>query len=250
MEIWTGFILGLLGSLHCAGMCGPIVLAIPWGYDRKFESILKRLLYHTGRIFTYSIIGLVVGYIGGAIAITGYQNVLSITVGTIIIIAFLIPARFKERIITAIGISKIYKQIKKLWGSLFGINSLLSIFVLGILNGFLPCGLVYIALAGAVTTGGSLQGMAYMTAFGLGTAPILLALSFLGNIIGRNARKIIGKLIPVAAVVLAVLFILRGLSLGIPYISPKTMTDSKGATNMECCHPAKPPVENSVESER
>ena len=247
MEIWTGFTIGLLGSLHCVGMCGPIMLAIPWGYENRFEYISRRILYHFGRILTYTAMGSLSGLLGGTIAVAGYQNALSITLGVIIIAAFIIPARFRERMFDLIGVNAVFNRIKIYWATLFKIDSLLSTFILGILNGFLPCGLVYIALAGAISTGSVIAGISYMAAFGLGTTPILIALSFLGNIAGHKARRVIGRLIPAAAIVLATLLILRGLSLGIPYISPKAMTDSKGNTSMDCCHPAQSADETPAE---
>ena len=88
------------------------------------------------------------------------------------------------------------------------------------LNGLLPCGLVYMAIAGAIGTGGIVEGSLYMFLFGLGTIPMLLAISLAGNILSLTVRNNINKLIPVLVVIVGLLFILRGLSLGIPYLSP------------------------------
>ncbi len=103
---------------------------------------------------------------------------------------------------------------------MFAIRSFQSLFFIGMLNGLLPCGLVYMAIAGAIGTGGVAEGSLYMILFGLGTIPMLLSISLAGNIMSIAVRKRINKLIPVLVVIVGVLFILRGLSLGIPYLSP------------------------------
>jgi sulfite exporter TauE/SafE len=209
MEIWTGFLIGFLGSFHCVGMCGPIVLALPSGSDSKGGYIIGRAFYNFGRIITYSIFGLVGGIIGKQIVFTGYQNILSIAVGITILLVVLRPVRFLRKI---------------------------PFFPQTILNGFLPCGFVYLALAGAISTGGIVSGIIYMVMFGLGTAPILLALSITGRIVSLNLRRKINRLLPVGAVILAAIFILRGLSLGIPYLSPDIKKHADSAAG--CCHGA------------
>jgi sulfite exporter TauE/SafE len=104
------------------------------------------------------------------------------------------------------------------------------------LNGLLPCGLVYVAIAGAISSGDAISGMLFMILFGLGTFPAMFAATIFGRFINLNIRKKINQAIPALAVVLAVLFILRGLSLGIPYISPKISAQTINQTEMEC-HP-------------
>jgi sulfite exporter TauE/SafE len=123
-----------------------------------------------------------------------------------------------------------------MWGPLLRSGSNLSLLGIGILNGFLPCGFVYLALAGAISTGGIVPGMIYMAMFGLGTTPILLVLSITGRIVSLNLRRKINRLLPVGAVILAAIFILRGLSLGIPYLSPDIKTHADGASGV--CHGA------------
>lgn len=234
MELWTAFLIGVMGSFHCVGMCGPIVLALPSRYNSRTAYLFGRVLYNFGRIATYSVLGLICGLLGRTVAIAGYQGILSIITGVIILLAVVVPGILGNRLLKVSILDRFFSRVKRFWALLFGIDSYLSLFTIGILNGFLPCGLVYIALAGAISTGRMMSGAAYMAIFGLGTMPILLVLSIAGNLINLSLRKTINRLIPIGAVILAALFILRGLSLGIPYISPRIVADAHGGHAIEC----------------
>lgn len=221
MDIWTGFVIGLFGSFHCVGMCGPITLALPGGFDKKLSWIVGRVLYNLGRIVTYALLGIIFGIIGQSIALAGYQQSLSIALGVVILLGVFLPSKYAGKLFPFAPFQKMMFAIRNFWGRLFRNNSHPSLFTIGVLNGFLPCGFVYVGLAGAMSTGGIWSGAAYMALFGFGTFPIMLATALAGNWIGIEVRRFIQKLVPIGAVLLAVLFILRGLSLGIPYISPK-----------------------------
>lgn len=236
MEVWTGFVVGLLGSLHCVGMCGPIVAALPQGDGGRMAFLAGRLLYNSGRVITYALIGLLFGAIGKSILMAGYQQALSIVIGLLIILAVVVPARYSQSLIANLGLGKIYALISRFWGRLFRSSNKSSLFAIGILNGFLPCGFVYVALAGAVATGGALKGSAYMALFGVGTIPILVAFSLIGNVIGQKFRHAFSRAVPILAIALALVFILRGLSLGIPFLSPKMTHDlATGTVKASCC---------------
>ncbi len=236
MEVWAGFIVGLFGSLHCVGMCGPIVAALPQGEGGRSAFLGGRLLYNLGRVITYAGLGLVFGLIGKSIFMAGYQQGLSIAIGVVIILAVVTPSRYSQGLIAALGLGKVYALISRLWGRLFRSGKRSSLLAIGVLNGFLPCGFVYVGLAGAVATGGALKGSAYMALFGVGTIPILLAFAFAGNVIGHKFRRAFSRAVPVLAVGLALVFILRGLSLGIPILSPRMSYDvASGTTKSSCC---------------
>ena len=235
MEIWTAFLIGLLGSLHCVGMCGPIVLALPGGAESRGRFLLGRLLYNLGRVVTYAILGLVFGLIGKTIKLAGYQSILSIAMGVTIIIAVLLSGRLTSKLFSLPVISRLSTKIKSLWGKLFRIDSHPSLFTIGVMNGFLPCGFVYIGLFGAVTTGGSLSGAAYMIFFGLGTIPIMIGVSLIRELINFRFKQLINRFLPIGALILACLFILRGLSLGIPYVSPKITQQADNKIEVKCC---------------
>lgn len=221
MEIWTGFIVGLLGSVHCVGMCGPIAVALPVLGETQFKVLVGRVLYNFGRVITYSLMGALFGLFGSRLILFGLQQNLSILLGLIILFIVLLPRKWKAKIFD----TTLYKRIKTFLISRFAIliskKSISSLLIIGLLNGLLPCGFVYVGIAGAASTTDWLHGAAYMALFGLGTFPIMFAASILGKIINLNIRRRINKLIPALTVILALLFILRGLNLGIPFISPK-----------------------------
>ncbi len=236
--IIAGFIVGLAGSLHCVGMCGPIVAALPADHRTRLSFLLGRIVYNLGRVTTYAIIGLIFGLIGHSIFIAGYQQGLSIALGVLIVLVLVVPSRYSQRAIDALGLGRLYARISSWWGRLFRNNSKSSLYAIGVLNGFLPCGFVYLALAGAVATGSPAIGAGYMAAFGFGTIPILLAFSYVGDFVGQRWRHALRRTLPVLASVLALLFILRGMSLGIPLLSPKISYNEQTAqTESSCCQP-------------
>ena len=226
MEIWTAFILGLVGSLHCAGMCGPLALALPFSRSFSGTFLLGRVAYNFGRIITYSLLGIVFGIAGKTLLVAGFQRTVSIGLGVLLLGCLLASRRLalSRPVITWVANLKI-RMSRLLQRRTFG-----SLTVLGLLNGLLPCGLVYVACVGAAATGHFVRGAQYMASFGLGTLPMMLAISISGKLVPLSVRLKLSGAIPVTGYVLAGLLILRGLSLGIPYLSP----DLSGAA--PCCH--------------
>jgi uncharacterized protein len=220
---------GLIGSLHCLGMCGPIVLMLPVGSTSKSRFLLSRLTYNFGRVITYAILGAFCGMLGHLVVLAGYQQGLSVVIGVIILLAFIIPRRLIRKISPSF-MGSITDKLSGLWGKLLNSPDAFSLFIIGLLNGLLPCGLVYVALAAASTTGNAINGSLYMIVFGLGTIPLMLIFSLFGGLLPNKIRLWAPKLIPIAAIALAILLILRGLSLGIPYISPNLQSHSKKIT--------------------
>ena len=235
MEVLSGLALGFLGSMHCIGMCGPIALALPSQSKSKFSFYLGRILYNFGRVITYSLMGLIIGSVGQKINLAGYQQILSISLGVIILIIVLIPSRFKNFFSSLSIVKATIKALQSSIGLLFRKGSQASLFAIGILNGFLPCGFVYVALAGAFAFGNVESSIFFMALFGLGTIPAMFSASVVTNLFGQNFRKKINRAIPVFAAVLAVIFILRGLNLGIPYLSPRLKTVTQVNPSLDCC---------------
>ena len=233
--IWGGFLIGFLGSFHCVGMCGPIAIALPIGKTSNTQLIISRILYNLGRVVTYTFLGAIFGLFGKGIAVAGMQRYASILVGVIILIYYLMPNRFKGQLSTTKPHQVLGNFVKKAFGKLTKTGSSQSLFIFGIINGFLPCGFVYVALAGALTMGDFVSGALFMTLFGLGTTPIMLATSLIGKFLSAGLKSKMNKLIPVFAIILAIIFILRGLSLGIPFISPpeKKLDISTKVENVE-----------------
>lgn len=237
MEIWTGFIVGLFGSLHCVGMCGLIAVALPIFGESKLNIILGRLLYNFGRIFTYSIMGLLFGLLGNRVVLFGLQQNVSIFIGFIILLYVITPRKIRAKF-SELSIYKLVTTfIKNNFSKLISKRTNKSLFIIGLLNGILPCGFVYVGIAGAISTGDALNGAFYMALFGLGTTPIMFATSLIGKILNFNLRSKINKLIPAFTTLLAILFILRGLNLGIPYISPHfEYPTANQIKNVDSCH--------------
>ena len=220
MDFITPLTIGLIGSFHCIGMCGPIVVALPLKKHNLLSKIIGAILYNSGRVFTYSVIGILFGLLGRGIHLAGFQQWTSILLGIVMIITVLFPYFFREKI--AIGslfsgfAARLIVRLKRL----FTDRSYFSLLMIGILNGLLPCGLVYVAIAGAINSGTVVSGALFMVFFGIGTIPLLLVAILAGNLIGYQIRSKILKVVPYFVFLLGVLFILRGMSLGIPYVSP------------------------------
>lgn len=211
---------GLVGSLHCIGMCGPIAIALPLGKKSWFHRGLGSLSYNIGRTITYGILGALFGLLGQGIEMAGLQKWATILIGVIMILSVLFPVIFREKIkidqlFTGYA-SRLISQFRKL----FTKSAISSLFVIGLLNGLLPCGLVYVAIAGAISSGEILSGIFYMILFGLGTIPVMFTIPLAGHMIGTSVRKRFRGVVSAFIIILGILFILRGLSLGIPYLSP------------------------------
>ncbi|MEJ8589889.1 sulfite exporter TauE/SafE family protein [Riemerella anatipestifer] len=213
--------LGFTTGFHCIGMCGPIALSLGLSRKQQVNFHLQNITYQLGRIFTYSILGILLGLIGEGFQLAGVQGWLTIFAGIILIIMALFSfgnGDFASRIPF---LSKFLLKIKLNLGKLLSKTDYSSRFLTGVLNGFLPCGMVYVALAASLVAGGAIQGGLFMMLFGLGTFPFMFVTVLLGNMLNIATRNKILKIMPVVMLILGGLFILRGLELGIPYLSPK-----------------------------
>lgn len=222
--LYSAFIFGLISSFHCIGMCGPIAMMLPVDKQIGLKKAVQVTVYHLGRLFAYGTIGLIFGLLGKGFFLAGVQQKISIIIGVIMIIVVLTP----EKIFAQYNFSKpVYKLISKIKGNLgkhFRSKSYKSLFIIGVLNGFLPCGMVYVALFGAIAMQSAELGVLYMVLFGLGTVPLMTSVVYFNSFISQSTRNKFQKAIPYVAVIIGVLFILRGLGLGIPYLSPSNMS--------------------------
>lgn len=235
MFLLAAISLGFLGSFHCIGMCGPIALTIPVKRTSAFSIISGSLIYNFGRILTYGSMGLLFGLLGKGFALAGWQNILSVTLGVSILFLLVVP-NFS---VTPVKIGHFMHLLEKIKASirrLFGIHTLRSLLFIGLLNGLLPCGLVYLGIAGAIATGDAFKGALFMIAFGLGTLPAMLTITVVRDYISIRFRESVRKAIPVFVGTMAVLLILRGLNLGIPYISPSLKASGTEMCHHECCN--------------
>ncbi|MCX6351933.1 MAG: sulfite exporter TauE/SafE family protein [Bacteroidetes bacterium] len=215
--LWTGFLLGITGTIHCVAMCGPLILALPFNQNTS-TAWVKRLLYHAGRITSYAIIGMAVGAIGEVASIFIYQQWLSVISGVIIL---LILALKFLKIKTNFFPPAFLKIPSSLIQQMRGKNTFFFTPIMGMLNGFLPCGLVYIAATASFGEGSGIYSIEYMLAFGAGTLPVMLFLPLISKFLSAKINLSFSKISPYLATIVACLFILRGLALGVPYLSPK-----------------------------
>jgi sulfite exporter TauE/SafE len=226
MDFGIAFALGLLGSLHCAAMCGPLMLALPVPPGGPARFVAGRIIYQLGRVAAYCLLGVVAGLVGKSIFLAGLQRSLSIGLGVAILLGLLIS----KKISLSAPVVRLVVTLKAAMSAQLQRRSLRSLALLGMLNGLLPCGLVYVAMAGAVARGTLPEGILFMAWFGLGTLPTMLGISLSGKLFPLSLRLKLRRAIPFGVCLLAGLLILRGLALRIPYVSPVLNSSAPG-----CC---------------
>lgn len=230
--IWAAFIMGLLGSLHCVGMCGPLMLALPESGTGRSRFVSSQVLYHSGRITTYVLLGIAAAAFASTFRTAGFQQAVSIVSGVILLILslhLLLPAHIK---IKSPFNGTLITRLKTQMSLYLKKNGLLNRYILGALNGLLPCGLVYIALASANIHRSFTESTLFMAWFGLGTIPSLFLVSMSKRLSLFKSMTFLYRLYPYAVVLMSVLLILRGMNLGIPYLSPEI--DANNCT-VNCC---------------
>lgn len=211
--IIPAFLIGLGGSLHCIGMCGPLMFSSLINNKNGSISFIDWLLYQSGRIIIYAIWGIVFGAIGTSARWFGLQQNISLSLGigmlVILILIKLFPAF--ERKFSNILLAQFWKSNLL---SLLQSKTKGSDFIAGMVNGILPCGLVYVALAGATAVQDPIKGGLFMIVFGIGTLPLLSALLFFGKSMQVSVRKYITKWYPALIGLMAIMLIIRGMNLG------------------------------------
>ena len=237
----AAFLLGLAGSLHCVGMCGPIAIALP-GDGRSTTAAtarfalnphdaLLRMLYQLGRVSVYTTMGLVIGLGGSAFRIAGYSRTLSLVAGLLMIVSVAAQYLFRRDWSPLSLLGRSVGPLQAWLGSLLRRRGTLAHYLIGVANGLLPCGLVTTALLGALASGSLVSGGLYMAAFGLGTVPLMSAVTLGVLALPCSWRKRLPMVAPVTGLILGLLILVRGMGLGIPYVSPAPMT----AVHHTCC---------------
>ena len=213
------FILGLLSSFHCVGMCGPLALSLPTGNLSSFAKKKALIFYQTGRIGTYALLGLILGIAGRTIYLSGFQQYFSVLAGTIILLMmlhyFILQRFWQPRMI-----NRFYEGVRKIIFRLWNSPRKGKFIFLGMANGLLPCGMVYMALAAAMVSNRIPDSFLFMIVFGLGTMPAWIGITYAGNLMHIKNRILLRKATPVLMAFVGLLLILRGMNLGIPFISP------------------------------
>lgn len=226
--IISAFLMGLLSSVHCVGMCGAIAFSLPTHNLVGSKKLIGISLYNIGRVLTYTLLGVLFGLVGRQLVVSGFQQWFSIIAGVFILLV-LLQSMVRTPILHLPGFGIVNKWIQQLISRFLLQSSLYSKLLLGMANGLLPCGLIYLALTGAVAAG-TVQGAAlFMTFFGLGTIPAMFLFSYFGFILKMSARNVMRKVVPYFVGLAALLLIVRGMGLNIPYVSP-VMAGPNGAT--------------------
>lgn len=227
----SALLLGLMSSLHCLGMCGPLVIGILPPDSNSFQKAKLLGLYHSGRLMVYSLLGLLAGLIAEQIDLPNIQQALSIVLGALLLLwvilhyfGWLKPIQLK------LVNSAFQKSFAKFWA----IKGYMRYLFMGGLNGLLPCGMVYIAMTASATSASVTSSMAFMAVFGLGTLPLLTAVSGIGTVLKSRFKNYLKRAQPAFLLLFACILIVRGLNLGIPYLSPQ-VTHSHKSPQMECC---------------
>lgn len=237
----SGLVIGLSASLHCLGMCGPLVLAVPIKSKSNYGQLIGIIQYHLGKTLTYAFLGLLIGFVGMSLQTLKWMQILSIVSGiAIIFFAWAKYIKFNK----STKIQQLYtrysgRALNKLFKSEIPFKPLWF----GMINGLLPCGLVYIALINSLLASNPFSSALAMVFFGLGTVPILTIARFVSNKIHWKTNR----LTPIFITLIGVMVIFRGLNLGIPFLSPKIETRTvksveKGTSEeiqMQCCHKPK-----------
>lgn len=227
--IISGFSLGILSSFHCVGMCGPLALSIPIQEKSVQKKILKSALYNIGRISTYAFFGLLFGIVGRGFFLSGFQQYFSICIGAIILF-FLIFQFVKKPFSIA---QKINQKVQQLVLLFLNKEENYKMYLFGVANGLLPCGMVYLAIAAAVTFGNINSSILFMIFFGIGTFPAMMTLSLFRFSIHSKSRAFIKRLTPLVMAIMGLMLIARGLNLGVPYLSPQIQSS---AAKKAICH--------------
>lgn len=236
----AGLLLGITSNFHCLGMCGPIAMAIPVDRTSTWSIISGILQYNFGRILTYSLLGALVGTIGITVETLGFLQWISIIAG-IFMIVFAWRKWFSRLFSGHLPTVGIQGFISKSLGKVLATQTPFKLPMLGMINGLLPCGMVYIGLMNALLAGDPISSAYAMIAFGVGTIPAMFAVGFAANRISGNVRQKINKVVPFLLTFVGALIVLRGMNLDIPYISPKvkmTTTEKQNELpklDLSCC---------------
>lgn len=230
----AAFTLGLVSSLHCVGMCGPLALALPVHHLPRAARFFSLFFYQVGRLMSYSLLGLLAGTAGRKIYLAGFQQSFSLVMGIVILVLIILYYGYKYAL-QPVFLQRFFTYLQRFMGRLLKSDkNIASFMLLGMANGLLPCGMVYVAMATALTTSSAVNSVLFMALFGAGTIPAMMALGYFGHLVSWKFRLRLRKLVPAFMVLVAIALVLRGLSLNIPYLSPQLPTSAGGATEVSC----------------
>ncbi len=231
-SVLGAFLLGILGSFHCVGMCAPIALALPQvGAGARGGEIWAATLYNLGRVVSYAAMGFIVGELGRGVLLLGFIRGVSIVLGLLLILSVFLPSVLRR---FSLQNSRVYALLTRVLAALMQRPSYSKLWLIGVLNGFLPCGLVYTALAGAVLSMNGVSGALYMLFFGLGTLPLMWIVAYSRRFISLLWRRRLQRVVPVVVVLMGLWLLVRGLNLGLPFLSPMLDTATEQGAEVRC----------------
>ena len=228
----SALLLGVISSFHCVGMCGPLALALPVSHLTRSKQILSVVLYNSGRVITYGTLGLLFGIAGRKLYLAGLQQWFSIIAGSIML-ALAIHYFIRKRPVHPSLMNGFNQVVQKVMLACLQSKHIGAYLFLGMANGLLPCGMVYLAIAGALSTTEIFDSVLFMTVAGMGTFPAMMLVGVLGLRADISFRQRIKRAMPMVISLVAVLLILRGMNLGIPYISPHLANNTTAEVS---CH--------------
>lgn len=230
--IFSGLMIGFAGSFHCVGMCGPLALAMPSKNTGNINIIISSIQYNIGRSITYAFLGFMFGWLGNGFFIAGYQQWISITGGILILFFWLLNyTNYLKMSWLKSFTHNLQLRLNKLINGPFSKH---SSGLIGLLNGLLPCGLVYVAIGASLTTGNPVSGSLLMFSFGMGTLPLMFILMVFGKRIRLFQKIRLTRLVPAFVLCVSLILILRGLNLGIPFISPSINVEGSTPKMIHC----------------
>lgn len=231
--VLPGILFGMMSNFHCLGMCGPFALSLPVQQKSGIGKALSVAFYQIGRISTYVVLGVLFGYFGKSVTVAGLQQIISITAGILIIVTVLIP-KIGSLLQQFIPVNKMFLPLNKIIAHFYKNQSLPGYFIIGNLNGLFPCGMVYLAIAAAFSTGNVASSALFMLGFGLGTLPAMVAVTLMGQWMSFGLRKKFNNISPYFFALVGVLLIMRGMGLNIPYVSPSLEVPPIEAHDVHC----------------
>lgn len=209
--ILSAWFMGFIGSTHCIGMCGPLAMALPVSSRSKWGKLFLALTYNLGRVTTYTILGAGIGAGSALVIPTALQSSFSISVGVLMLLIALILFVLQRKRTIQILPEKWIKKVSHLIVSRMQSGRNVDVFIIGLLNGLLPCALVYAALVTAFASGSVLNSMVFMLFFGFGTLPAMWGVLFFSQWITQAIRQRLNAIFPLMYVLMGILLIARGI---------------------------------------
>lgn len=207
---YSALVLGFAGSLHCLGMCGPLSLLLPADKTKRTTFIIGRLIYNSGRITTYALMGTLVGWLNQSTSVLVSQKYVFLTIGPLLLLYSLLPKKTQNRVGMLPFIQRSTGVLKKSISKLHKKRGHLAQFLFGTINGLIPCGLVYAALGAAILASSTMNSMLFMVIFGLGTLPMMMAFGLVGKVNLRFLRLNPELIYRISFILIACIMIYKG----------------------------------------